>query len=85
MGFRSADTSWEILRRQIIRETEAALEYGLDHPEETVRIPTVIVGTARFHPRFAESFWHHVLNLDETRSVSFLRRLTSVFLPAGRP
>jgi len=52
-------------RRRIIRETEAALYYGLRFPDRAVRIPTVEVGRRRFDPAFATHFWSETLGIDE--------------------
>jgi len=62
--FRRADPSYEALRRRIIRETEAFLLYGIMHPQRTTRIPTIIVGTGRFHPAFAARFWRETLGIE---------------------
>lgn len=56
--------SWLLLRRRLIRETEAALLFGITHPRQVPRIPTVEVGSARFHPQFAEDWWQQVLSLE---------------------
>jgi len=60
---RAKDEAYAVLRRRIIRETEAALLYGLLVPDRNPRIPTAEVGTARFHPAFARAWWSRVLDL----------------------
>lgn len=56
--------TWLLLRRRLIRETEAALLFGINHPRQVPRIPTVEVGSARFHPQFAREWWEQVLSLE---------------------
>jgi len=56
----------DAVRRRIIRETEAALYYGLHFPERAVRIPTVEVGKGRFDPAFTARFWEATLGIEET-------------------
>lgn len=51
-------------RRKLIRETEAALLFGLLHPEKNPRIPTVMVGMGQFDSRWAERWWNSVLELE---------------------
>jgi hypothetical protein len=51
-------------RRKLIRETEAALLAGLLHPNQSPRIPTVIVGTDRFDPKWSRCWWDRVLELE---------------------
>ncbi len=58
---RSRQESLDVLRFRVIRETEAALLYGLEHPEATTRIPVVEVGKGAFAPAVADRFWAHVL------------------------
>jgi hypothetical protein len=53
------------MRRRLIRETEAALLYGLTFPNRAPRIPTVRVGCGTFQPAFAEQWWRETLDLDE--------------------
>ncbi len=55
----------DAVRRRIIRETEAALYYGLQFPERAVRIPTVEVGKGRFDPAFSARFWDETLGIEE--------------------
>lgn len=57
--------SFDVLRRRMIRETEAALEYGLLHPQTIAPIPVVEVGKGSFDPSFAHWFWHHALELSD--------------------
>ena len=76
---RAPEESYDALRRRILRETESAILFGLLHPDKCQKIPTLIVGTARFHPDFAEQFWREALELDRDESVGFLRRITSAF------
>jgi len=51
-------------RRRLLRETEAALIFGLLHPERAPRIPTVLVGMAEFDSHWASRWWNQVLELD---------------------
>ncbi len=52
------------LRRRMIAETELALLVGLRFPDRSPRIPTMEVGTGRFHPDFAAQFWSETLGID---------------------
>ncbi len=52
---------WEVLRRQMVQETEAFLEYGLRHPEKQIMIPTMEVGRGGWSAAFASTFWSQVL------------------------
>ncbi len=58
---RASLQSWVMIRRRMLRETEAFLEDGLRHPEHQVVIPSVRVGEAEFTPLFAGLFWSQVL------------------------
>ena len=53
--------SWAVLRRRMLRETEAFLEKALRHPEQQVMIPAVPVGQAAFPRGYAQLFWSQVL------------------------
>ncbi len=53
----------DLLRRRLVRETEAALLYGLRFPDRVERIPTVEAGRSRFHPAFAARWWAQTLSL----------------------
>lgn len=53
------------MRKRLVRETEAALLYGLTFPDRVPRIPTVQVGCGTFHPAFAAQWWCNTLELDE--------------------
>jgi len=53
--------SWEILRRRMLRETEAFLEKGLYESDHQVQIPAVRVGEANFTRGFADLFWARIL------------------------
>ncbi len=52
---------WAVLRRRMLRETEAFLDEGLRHPERCIWIPTREVGTGGWSPAFASVFWSQVL------------------------
>ena len=54
----------DLLRRRLVRETEAALLYGLRFPDRVERIPTVEVGRSRFDPAFAARWWTETLGTD---------------------
>jgi hypothetical protein len=56
----------DVVRRRAIRETEAALLFGLTHPESTARIPRVEVGRAAFSAGYARDFWAGVLGSEES-------------------
>ena len=56
--------SYQAIRRRMIGETELALMIGLRFPDRVRRIPTMEVGTGRFHPRFARQFWSETLGVD---------------------
>ena len=53
-----------VIRKRMIAETELALLYGIRFPERITRIPTMEVGTGRFHPEFAARFWAQTLDID---------------------
>lgn len=55
----------DVIRRRMIRETEAALEYALEHPENIIPIPTIEVGKGNFSPDYARWFWQHALELND--------------------
>ncbi len=57
------DKSLDEWRRRLIRETEDALLFGLTHPKQSPRIPTVEVGHGAFKPAFADQWWSAVLDL----------------------
>ena len=54
---------YELLRRRMLHETEAALLLGLCNPEQSVRIPRVRVGKGKFTRAFAAGFWHQHLGI----------------------
>lgn len=56
--------SYDAIRRRMIGETEQALMIGLRFPDMVRRIPTMEVGTGRFHPRYARRFWSEALGVD---------------------
>lgn len=56
-------SSYDVMRRRILRETEIALLVGLRFPDVQVRIPTVEVGKGEFSRRFADEFWQVTLGL----------------------
>ncbi len=62
---RRARSAYGALQGRMIEETELALLYGLRFPDRMPRIPTMEVGTGRFHPVFAANFWQEALELDE--------------------
>ncbi len=47
----------------MIRETEAYLEAGRSIPGYGNRVPSVVVGRARFTAQFARDFWSSVLGV----------------------
>ncbi len=55
------DELWEEMRNRMIAETSQWLTHALEHPEESVRIPTVRAGTGEFPPSLARAFWEPVL------------------------
>lgn len=69
---RAKEEAYATLRRHMIRETEAALLYGILFPDRVPRIPTVEVSRATgdaglkraapaFDPQFSEKWWELVL------------------------
>jgi len=52
-------------RRRLIRETEAALLYGLTHPSEVPRIPTIEVRRGSFTQSFGDRWWSALFSHDE--------------------
>jgi hypothetical protein len=49
------------MRVRMIAETSAYLTECLQHPELSVRIPTIPADSDRFPPSFTMSFWDPVL------------------------
>ena len=70
---RQIDDPYGEMRERIIRETEQALTLALLHPEQAVRIPTVVVGRAVFTPQYARAFWSTVLDMSALPKPSLLR------------
>ncbi len=58
---RASLESWVMIRRRMLRETEAFLDDALRHPERQIVIPAVRDGEAEFTPAFAGLFWSQVL------------------------
>ncbi|UCC30588.1 MAG: hypothetical protein JSU86_20630 [Phycisphaerales bacterium] len=56
--------SFDALRKRMIAETELALLVGLRFPDRMPRIPTMEVGSGRFHPDFATRYWSQTLEVD---------------------
>ena len=56
--------SFDVLRKRMIAETELALLIGLRFPDRMPRIPTMEVGSGRFHPDFAAQYWSQTLDVD---------------------
>ena len=67
--------SLDVVRHQIIHETEAALLYGLHFPDRAIRIPTVEVGKRRFDRVFAANFWSRTLGIEGTEPAALDPRL----------
>ena len=53
--------SWVMIRRRMLRETEAFLDDALRHPQRHIAIPVVRVGQAEFTRGFACLFWSQIL------------------------
>jgi len=58
---RASLEAWVMIRRRMLRETEAFLEDALRHPERQMVIPAIRVGEAEFNRTFAYLFWSQVL------------------------
>ena len=56
--------SLDAWRMRLVHETEAALLYGLTHPDSSPRIPTVEVGRGSFEREFAGKWWSAVLEIE---------------------
>ena len=76
----------------MIRETEVYLEAARGTPVGLARIPSVVVGRARFTARFARDFWTSVLGvpysiteLDDQVLPDPLKRATPGGSPECRP
>jgi len=52
---------WAVLRRRMLRETEAFIEDALGHPEKWITIPTIRVGEGEFMPGRVALFWSQLL------------------------
>lgn len=70
MKFWRRRETYEQMRRRLIRETEAALEFALDHPEFHRRIPVVESGVTEFDPALAERYWTMRLGLNHPPGAS---------------
>jgi hypothetical protein len=53
--------TFEEMRARLVAETSAFLTQCLEHPELTVRIPTIPAGTGRFPQSLSAAFWLPVL------------------------
>lgn len=51
-------------RRRLLAETEISLHIGLRFPDRISRIPTLEVGSDRFHPDFSARFWEETLGTE---------------------
>jgi hypothetical protein len=71
---RQSQELYRELRQRMVHETEVYLTECLRHPEQSMRIPTVVVGHGVFTPRFAQAFWNQALGLSPTAE-SLLRRI----------
>lgn len=58
---RASLEAWVMIRRRMLRETEAFLEDALRHPEMQIVIPALRIGEAEFTRTFAYLFWSQVL------------------------
>jgi hypothetical protein len=63
IALRSRFETFDRLRLRVLRETEQALLYGLEHPDTITDIPVVEAGTAAFSPAYATQFWAQVLGV----------------------
>lgn len=55
------DETWQQMQARIIAETSVYITEALRHPELTVRIPMIPVGSGRFPPSLTRAFWEPVL------------------------
>ena len=77
--------AYAAMRKRLIRETEAALHYGLTFPERSPRIPTVRVGCGTFRADYARDWWQSTLDIDLDRYEAGVRQLPhDSILPAFR-
>jgi len=55
------ETDWQLLREQMIAQTQAFISEGLHHPEQAVVIPTIPAGSGAFPKNWSLYFWQRVL------------------------
>jgi len=58
---RNLEEVWQAYRREMIRETERFIDYGLSHPDEIIEIPSKPVGEDAFPREVAYWFYSIVL------------------------
>lgn len=67
--------SWDEYRRDMIRETERFIEYGLKHPELVIEIPAKPVGDGGYPRQVADWFWHVVLTSKPSEKITRVREM----------
>ena len=67
--------SWDEYRRNMLRETERFIEWGLTHPDEMIEIPTKLAGEGGFPKSVAQWFWGVVLSDKVTGGMKRWREL----------
>ena len=65
----SRHETWEQYRRRIIREAEVYIEWGLNHPEETIPLPMKPAGDGGFPAQVGRWFWDTVLSRKQDSNV----------------
>lgn len=66
--------TWEQYRERIIVETQEYIEWGLNHPDQVVGIPTKLAEKGGFPKSVGEWFWATVLSDDEGSRLGRWRR-----------
>lgn len=67
--------SWEEYRRKMLEETSRFIEWGLNHPDEVVRIPIFPAGRRSVPGEVAEWFWLTVLSDKPSKVAQWWRSL----------
>lgn len=72
---RLRDKSWDEYHREMIRETEQFIEFGLNHPDLIIEIPSKPVGQGGWPKQVADWFWGTVLTTKPNRVVATFREI----------
>jgi len=70
---RSLEEAWQAYHREMIRETEQFIEWGLAHPDEVIEIPAKPAGEEGF-PREVSDWFYSIVLRDPAEDTSTLAR-----------